>query len=98
MISWFHAFAFKCKLCRYSKVQQVMASRRAKAPAAALPTSGGAASAAAAAPAPAATTTTSTIEFLCKFEHQSYRQLEWLPLSVMQEAAEGKLRWGAVTR
>ena len=32
------------------------------------------------------------IEFLCKFEGHSYRKLEWLPLSVMQEAAEGKLR------
>ena len=44
-----------------------------------------------AAPAPTKRTT-NTIEFLCKFEYQSYRMLEWLPLSVMQETAEGKLR------
>lgn len=79
------------------KVQQVMASRRVKI------TTPAAASTTVAVPSaadPAATvaaigttaTTTSTIEFLCKFEHHSHRQMAWLPLSVLQETAEGKLR------
>ena len=77
---------------------RVLASRRVTltetVPAAPPPASAdGTAPPAAADATPAPTKRTiNTIEFLCKFEYQSYRMLEWLPLSVMQEAAEGKLR------
>ena len=67
------------------KVQQLIASRRVAEPIG--PPTPPLEAAGAPRPPPA-----SDIEFLCKFEYRSYRQLEWLPLWVLRESNESKIR------